>query len=264
MNSMRPAYRSVKASPSTEKRPREARYPSLDVWRGLACLMVLVNHSTFFSPTGDLNLWDVQLGLWLRAASQRLWTGVPIFFVISGYCISATADSSRIKNDHITTYFFRRFRRIFPPYWIVVLLSAVAVGVVDYLLLPGAVTKYHHTDLLRPWWYSPWQWVGNLTLTEVWRSHIIGDHKAMFLGPAWTLCYEEQFYAVVGLILLLAPRRFFASAAAVTLLVGVVMNAAPGLGFAVDGFFFDGLWLQFAMGFWCTTNSITRIRSAIG
>ena len=56
-----------------------------------------------------------------------MWAGVPIFFVISGYCISATADSARRKGLPARTYFWRRFRRIFPPYWIF-LMAAVTVG----------------------------------------------------------------------------------------------------------------------------------------
>jgi peptidoglycan/LPS O-acetylase OafA/YrhL len=64
----------------------------------------------------------------------------------------------------------------------------------------------------RPWWYSGWQWLGNLTLTESWRWHAIGDQRAHFPAQAWTLCYEEQFYAVVGLLLAISRRRFFSGA----------------------------------------------------
>jgi hypothetical protein len=36
--------------------------------------------------------------------------------------------------------------------------------------------------------------------------------KGQFVGQAWTLCYEEQFYIVTGLLLLVARRRFFIAA----------------------------------------------------
>jgi peptidoglycan/LPS O-acetylase OafA/YrhL len=77
----------------------------------------------------------------------------------------------------------------------------------------------------------------------------------LFLQHAWTLCYEEQFYAVVGVILLISPRRFFPLAAAVTLAVFTLEmlpeHRAPALGFIhrnSTGFFFDGYWLYFAAG----------------
>ncbi|MFL5241320.1 MAG: acyltransferase family protein [Gemmataceae bacterium] len=229
-------------------KPRSPRYPSLDMWRGLACLLVLINHSTHYHPATLSASWAGDLAELLVAVAKRLWIGVPIFFVISGYCISAAADSARHKNNSLATYFYRRFRRIFPPYWVVLITSIIAVGLVDYLLMPSAISQDNRDDLYRPWWYSPWQWFGNVTLTEIWRPYFVGNGRALFLGQAWTLCYEEQFYAVTGLLLLLAPRRFFGAAAVMTILVGIVMSVGPRLGIPIEGFFFDGLWIQFALG----------------
>jgi peptidoglycan/LPS O-acetylase OafA/YrhL len=212
-------------------------------------LAVLINHATTFKPPDSAAGWANDLGSALFVIARRLWIGVPIFFVISGYCISAAADSARQKNHGLGIYFYRRFRRIFPPYWVVLFISVVAVGLVDYVLMPNAITHSDRADLFRPWWYSPWNWFGNITLTETWRYHFIGDGRALFLGQAWTLCYEEQFYAVTGLLLLLAPRRFFFPATAiVTVLVVITMIVAPPLNIPVEGFFFDGLWIQFALG----------------
>jgi peptidoglycan/LPS O-acetylase OafA/YrhL len=228
--------------------PRNPRYPSLDMWRGLACLLVLINHTTHYHPATQSDSWGSELAEVLVTVAKRLWIGVPIFFVISGYCISAAADSARHKNHSLATYFYRRFRRIFPPYWVVLITSVIAVGLVDYLLMPNAISQSNRNDLYRPWWYSPWQWFGNITLTEIWRPYFVGDGRALFLGQAWTLCYEEQFYAVTGLLLLLAPRRIFGAAAVMTVLVGIVMSVAPWFGIPIGGFFFDGLWIQFALG----------------
>ena len=109
---------------------------------------------------------------------------------------------------------------------------AIVVGAGD-LALSGRLT--HETGLLRPWWHSVAQWVGSASLTEQWRFHVIGGQKGWLLGHAWTLGYEEQFYAVTGLLLFLCPGRFFLGAAAVT--AGVVAVAALGfaLGIAVRG-----------------------------
>ena len=40
-----------------------------------------------------------------------------LFFVISGYCIAAACDASARRRTPLTDYFWRRFRRIFPPFW---------------------------------------------------------------------------------------------------------------------------------------------------
>ncbi|HUK34927.1 MAG TPA: acyltransferase [Vicinamibacterales bacterium] len=224
---------------------RSSRYDALDLWRGFACLLVLVNHSVFYkvATAGATSAWALANG-GLSAVAARLWLGVPLFFVISGYCISATIDSHRRKNAGVRAYFFKRFRRIFPPYWATLAGAAVLVGASD-IVLHGAVTS---GGGLRPWWFSAWQWAGSLTLTEIWRWHLIGGPKGLTLGPAWTLCYEEQFYAVTGALLFLAPRRFFTGAVLVTVAVLAAAWGTAKAGIDIDGFFFDGAWIQFALG----------------
>jgi len=89
------------------------------------------------------------------------------------------------------------------------------------------------------------QWIGNLTLSETWRWHLTRGVENCFLGPFWTLCYEEQFYLVVGLVLLFARRFFFGAFAAVSIavLAGFFQTAVD-----TNGWFFDGRWLMFASG----------------
>ncbi len=235
------------------------RFATLDHWRGVACLLVVVYHSTMVyraSVPADLNRGAID---GLLRLTHVFNVGVALFFVISGYCIAAAADNLRARNDGIGTYFFRRFRRIYPPFWIVVLLSIAFFFVVDYgwrePLLSGEPWPQY-----RPSWYSPWQWFGNLTLTETWRHHVVGGIRGHFPGQAWTLCYEEQFYFVTGMVLLVSRQWLFSGIALVsagTLLVAAWTRTA---GWPVDGFFFDGSWLLFAAG----VAVFYRIRYAAG
>ncbi len=205
--------------------PRASRYQSLDLWRGVACLMVVVFHSSFYLPP--------------NAIIERLWMGVPMFFVISGYCIASTADKERRSSRGVRSYFWRRFRRIFPPYWIAFVIFALLV-ILSEFKSPGLFADLVH-PIRNPLDVRNWHLFGNVSLTETW----MGNPPLFFLGHAWTLCYEEQFYAVTGLLLLLCPRRFFTGAAIVT----VLTYAAQRIGQKhVDGFFFDGYWFMFAFG----------------
>lgn len=221
------------------------RYESLDLWRGAACFLVLLNHSVWYQPVAGPSTALELINSVTAAIASRLWMGVPIFFVISGYCITATAISHSRGGKPVGQYFYKRVRRIFPPYWIVLFAYALLLGAVD-LLLGGALTRAG--DLLRPWWHSTWQWIGSVTLTEMWRWHIVGGQKALVLGHAWTLCYEEQFYAVTGALLLVGPNRYFRWATAVTILVAAVALVGTTRGWPLEGYFFDGSWLLFAMG----------------
>lgn len=208
--------------------------------------MIVVLHAAHYASEGQAASGPVgRAVLWVMS---KLGSSVPIFFVISGYCIAATSDSSRRKPRAPLRFFVRRFRRIFPPYWIFVLIT-LALVVSLTALGRGDLVSSDYGLIPHPARLSWSQWVGNLTLTETWRPNLFGDAELKIIGPAWTLCYEEQFYAVCALLLLVSPRHFFSGVAAVTLLtLTLVPWSLSPEGQVVRGFFFDGRWLMFAEG----------------
>lgn len=227
------------------------RYPSLDVWRGLACLLVVLLHSTFPAQVGDVASQKLHhpIAGHIVFLFRQLWIGVPMFFVISGYCISATADSSRRKARAGSHYFKRRIRRIFPPYWVALGVTIVLYSIVGRFPALAADPVENFQYIPKPSTLSAGQWAGNATLTETWRPHLGGGVENQYISPAWTLCYEEQFYVVCGLLILLMPRRFFAGALGVSIITAGVFALSVGVpAVHVKGFFFDGKWLMFAAG----------------
>jgi peptidoglycan/LPS O-acetylase OafA/YrhL len=176
------------------------------------------------------------------------WVGVPMFFVISGYCIAAACESVGFSRASWKTFFLRRFKRIYPPYWIALLLLLVLhllLAILDQrAFLLGRPAPFANPSAL-----SVWQWLGTLTLTETWRDHLFGNETQLLLNPAWSLCYEEQFYAVCGLLLVFSRQHFYKALLGVSL--GVVALAVVNYGvrpIQVNGFFFDGRWIMFASG----------------
>jgi peptidoglycan/LPS O-acetylase OafA/YrhL len=237
---------------------KSSRYELLDLWRGVACLLVVLYHSTLiFRDKAQLEnisnwTWGEQVLAWMQYGNF----GVPMFFVISGYCIAATACSAQRKETPLTTYFWRRFKRIYPPYWAALVLLVASFLIFDVWLYPG-VLSFQPWAQLRPWWFSPSQWLGNLTLTETWRHHLAGSQRGHILGQSWTLCYEEQFYAVVGCLLLFRAKWFFPLCGIVTMGCIVAQQIAYAARVDILGFFFDGQWLSFALGiavFYATTR----------
>jgi peptidoglycan/LPS O-acetylase OafA/YrhL len=237
------------------------RYRSLDVWRGIACLMIVVFHqTTLLTRWGQDKEFMAAAGLtsktFLSIAAQ-MNLGVPMFFVISGYCVTASADNLRGSNADLKTFFWRRFHRIFPPYWAAVGLALFlyfASSMFGHPIYDGRLDPTNLPDRL-----TAWNWLGTLTLTEGWRHHFIGGDNRWLLTHAWSLGYEEQFYAVTGLILGYLSRKFFAGLAAVT--AGVVVVAVV-FGERLDGFFLDGSWVLFALGllayYWATLKEPRR------
>jgi peptidoglycan/LPS O-acetylase OafA/YrhL len=240
---------------AAEQRPKkDLRYYSLDFWRGVACLSVTIFHSTFYITENPARIPGDFLSKKLFSLMSYGWVGVPLFFVISGYCIAAACESVGITGTSMSRYFFRRFKRIFPPYWIA-LLCLLAVHFLSRAIAQTDFLSDKIVPMAAPETLSPWQWFGSITLTEVWRDHIVGPGERLFLGPAWSLCYEEQFYAVCGVLLLLRRRWFYKGMAALTVAVALILiyNHTVAM-LPVSGFFFDGRWLMFAAGvlvFYC-------------
>ena len=242
------------------------RYASLDACRGIACLFVVAYHSLPLNLPrkvfGDQLLAGHFSGTWTDLVIwiiSKMWIGVPIFFVISGYCISAAADDHQRKNRPMRTYFWRRFLRIYPPYWTLLALTTLFLLVAERTSLAPVIEEMKLAP--SPTTLSAEQWLGNLTLTETWRYHVTPAKSRILIGQSWTLCSEEQFYLIIGLILCVAPRRMFAALFVLTVVIwansmanfNVRFVRAHGwdwnaLKFLRPGTFFSGEWMTFAPG----------------
>jgi peptidoglycan/LPS O-acetylase OafA/YrhL len=207
--------------------------------------MVLIYHACAYQLEQSADLKGI--GYAVMAILSFFGLGVPMFFVISGYCISAACDRMRSSSGTLREYLKRRYFRIFPPFWILVAITAVVVTATDWLGYGYLFADNVHPISL-PSSLALDQWAGNLTLTESFRHALFGSDRLYFLGHAWSLCYEEQFYLVCGVLLAVSRTRFFVNAAILTALVVCVSVAGAAVGVRSAGFFYDGRWLLFALG----------------
>lgn len=193
------------------------RYQMLDVWRGLICLFVVLEHAgvTLWDRGAASTRWDAAIrdGIaWILTLN----IGTSLFFVISGYCIAASIESSRRKGQGPLKFLARRLWRIFPTYWAALLGFVLIVGGLD-LARQGWLHQHGHgLGIGSPQTLTLAQWLGNLTLTETWRPWLGGGHSDVFTRVAWSLCFQEQFYAVCCLVLWLTPGRMYRALAWVT------------------------------------------------
>lgn len=207
------------ARTATDPRTWPYRYELLDGLRGLAALAVVGTH----------------LGV-----SQLGHAAVMVFFVISGYCVAAAAEACRRKGLNIRQFMWRRLHRIYPPY---------LLSVVFYALTRVAKLAVGGRDnLLRPWT----DWLQNITLTQ-WVSllrHPLDDaagNHTLFVAAYWSLDYEEQFYLVVALALLLSLRSRTPMVASILALsaISLAWNLMfPG---TIRGIFIE-YWVHFSLG----------------
>lgn len=136
-----------------------------------------------------------------------------MFFVISGFCITAAARSAARKSG-VGAFLYRRLRRIYPPYWA----SVVAVAVVPFVIeLISAVKTGHFEAPSRSNLnfgylnYSISDWLAVLSLVQVFASDPAAtslQYKFTTINAVyWTLAIEVQFYVV--LTVAVALRSFF-------------------------------------------------------
>lgn len=136
----------------------------LDLLRTLAVLSVVLYHY----PRSETQLW-------LRALSHYGWTGVDLFFVLSGYLIAGQLFQ-RVKNQQkleIFSFYARRFFRTLPNYYAILGVTALVSG--------GLSWKYLF-------------FLQNFGVPEQF-SH------------SWSLCVEEHFYLFFPLFVFLALRE---------------------------------------------------------
>ena len=180
-----------------------ARYePSLDGMRGVCIAAVVAFHSC------------AQAGLhgWVRGG----FTGVSVFFTLSGFLITSLLLRERDSTGHIdlAQFWARRIRRLWPASFAVVL-------AVVLLSVSGPLTVRSSDAIAATWNVTNWHVIaagqGRLLQT------IVGP-----LGPTWSLAVEEQFYVVLALLLAVVflsrnPRRVLAVVAGLGVVVPIVL-----------------------------------------
>ena len=146
--------------------PEVQRIPQIDGLRAIAILMVFAAHA-FAIPLS--------------------WMGVDLFFVLSGYLI--TGILLRLKENRTSggsywsPFYFRRIRRILPPYIGFLVVLSFVFGV--------------------PWahiWYWYVFFAPNLPLA-------LGRVIVAGMGPLWSLGVEEQFYFIWPWLVLACSRE---------------------------------------------------------
>ncbi len=170
------------------------RIPELDGLRGLAILLILLGHhfnSHFQAEPGSPLVY-------LIIALRYTWSGVDLFFVLSGFLIGGILLEQRPALNYYRVFYVRRICRIFPLYYLLLLLFF------GFLLLGvGPVS---------PWLFQhPLPFLSYFTFTQnfasVYYVAYVGA-PAAWLGVTWSLAVEEQFYLVMPWVMRkVQPRR---------------------------------------------------------
>jgi len=149
----------------------KVRLHGLDHLRAFAIGFVFIYHygRMFYAPE---TLTDI---------GKFGWTGVDLFFVLSGYLIASNLFAGiSAQGINVRVFFIKRIFRIIPAYLFILLL---------YFFIPS----FREREALAPLWKY-------LTFTQNIGLDI--RYQGTF-SHAWSLCIEEQFYLLFPLLMLI-------------------------------------------------------------
>jgi peptidoglycan/LPS O-acetylase OafA/YrhL len=156
-----------------------ARLPTLDGIRGLAIGLVLCHNLQLLDDPHGVLARLFEMGL------DRGWVGVQLFFVLSGFLITGILLDTQSAPNHFRSFFARRALRIFPVYYLMLLVVLVLLpllGVTHNIPPPGLQSQL-------PFWLYYANWTAPSGPSQFTLSHV------------WSLAVEEQFYWIWPLVL---------------------------------------------------------------
>lgn len=162
---------------------KNGRILALDGIRGIAILAVMLFHFREFglslAPGGAL-------GRCFATVAGLGWSGVDLFFVLSGFLITGILLDTRHATNYYRVFYGRRFVRIFPVFYVSLI-----------LLVPLRHVGADTAQVAAAWCY-----VLN------WFIAVHGFAAAsVLIQHFWSLCIEEQFYLVWPAVVRVCPTR---------------------------------------------------------
>ncbi|MCJ2064901.1 acyltransferase [Methylobacterium sp. J-088] len=198
--------------------PIPPAHNNFDYIRLFAATQVVIFHALYHLKI-DAPSWTKVLGP---------FPGVPIFFVVSGFLITASYE----RSSSLRSYAEKRARRIFPGLWFCLIVTALVLLALGYPLLtrPGLT------------------WFGSQLAALIYTPQFLHSFGfGSYNGSLWTIPVELQFYVTVPLLSLVVQRASNRSAA-----ILAVLAAAIAVGVLIR------IWLPTVMGMYDHPESMAE------
>jgi peptidoglycan/LPS O-acetylase OafA/YrhL len=191
------------------------KFYGLDNLRAFAIIMVFLFHYPRWFEHPD----------WFPDIVKFGWTGVDLFFVLSGFLISSQlfAQIKKEGSFSMKDFYIKRFFRIIPIYFFVLAI---------YFLFPFFSDDFGKGQTLPPLWKF-------LTFTQNFGAD---SANARTFGQVWSLCVEEHFYLFLPITLLLLLKTGVYKKASLLLLIIFVA------GFGIRSFFWYEVYIPQSNG----------------
>lgn len=162
------------------------RIAELDGLRGAAVALVVITHCFNLASPPGASKYIARFLTLLCQAKSFAWSGVDLFFVLSGFLIGLGLLKTRSSPDYYRRFYTRRALRILPLYSLFLAFMACC-----YLF----VYPKHQDSMAWPLGH-PLPWYSYLTFTANISMALRHTFGAWGLAVLWSLALEEQFYLV--------------------------------------------------------------------
>lgn len=154
------------------------RSQALDAVRGIAIILVVIWH---YLPRDGATP-----GL-ILSSTRLFWSGVDLFFVLSGFLIGGVLLQNTASRNYFSTFYIRRAARILPLYVLVFLAFAALIH-----WGPELLEKSYKRHL--PLW-------SYITFTQNFLYAARQRLDDPLIDVTWSLAVEEQFYIFLSLLI---------------------------------------------------------------
>jgi peptidoglycan/LPS O-acetylase OafA/YrhL len=185
------------------------RIPELDGIRGAAIFIVLIYHwiGLLAAPV-------------LPERVERFlslgWTGVDLFFVLSGFLIGGILIDERDSTNYFKVFYIRRAFRILPLY------GALCLWSLAIYYAPLSTHAWLFGGNIP--WYAYLTFGQNIWATK---AHALADRQ---LVVTWSLAVEEQFYLTLPLVIRIVSRKALPYALAAGVVLAPLIRIALWFG----------------------------------
>lgn len=170
-------------------------FPNLNSMRFLAAVVVIIHHVEMAKYWFDLP--NIYTNTFVGGVFGKL--AIISFFVLSGFLITylLLEEHRRSGTISIKDFYKRRILRIWPVYYLVVILSLFVFPAISFLDIPGLSEEMSDGFALKSMLYLTF-------LPNV--GYTIYEHIA-YASQTWSVGVEEQFYLLWPLLMLWAINK---------------------------------------------------------
>jgi peptidoglycan/LPS O-acetylase OafA/YrhL len=165
------------------------RVRELDGVRGIAILLVLLFHATYFYVPAQA---PSAVDDFVRQVGGWGWGGVDLFFVLSGFLITGILLKTKEAPGYFRNFFTRRALRIFPLYFLYI---SVAFFVLPHVCRIPDFQQFQQREFY---------FFGYLANFAMMQFHL---PMSLFFSHLWSVCVEEQFYICWPFAVFFIPNK---------------------------------------------------------